>query len=293
MIAVIKKSVCLVLFVMITVSAQAAGISVSQSLDKSEIPFEGEANFQIVLTWDGPQTAYLFTKPLSPDFTGLKVQQYSSSVKSAGSGADEVTTKTYSFTLKPVKSGLGTIEPVTIEYMTWPDSVSGQLVTEPMSIQIATAVPVEPEGKPHGLLLLILLGALVVIAIVSWMIRSRISRRTPAEVVKTPAEMFLDNLAQLRLESGNDVKKFQTGLYKQLVLFLKAQFNVEPSGPAAEDVVAALQVTTMTDAQKEKITNWLVRAEKEKFSPVAVAPGETIRLESEVRDFFEKNMMNK
>ena len=292
MFGVIKKSVCLVLLSLVTVSAQAAGIAVSQSLDKTEIPYEGQAKFEVILTWDGPQSAYLFTQPLSPDFTHLKVQQYSSSVKSTGSGEDEVTTKTYSFTLKPTQSGTGMIDPVTISYLTWPDSVAGQLVTEPMSIQIAAAVPVQPEGKPHGLLLLILLGVLVIIAIASWIIRSRISKRAPSEVIKTPAEIFLENLAQLRLDSGNDVKKFQTGLYKQLVLFLKNRFGIEPSGQAAENVVAALQTTNMTDAQKEKISNWLIRAEKEKFIPVAAAPGETIRLESEVREFFEKNMMN-
>ena len=165
-------------------------------------------------------------------------------------------------------------------------------MTEPMSLQIAAALPVQPDGKPRSTLLLILFGALVVIAIASWVIRSRIAKRAPVEIIKTPAEIFLENLAQLRLDSGNDVKKFQTGLYKQLVLFLKNRFNLEPAGPGAEDIVISLQATSLSDAQKEKISSWLIRAEKEKFSPVAAAPGETIRLESEVREFFEKNMMN-
>lgn len=293
MIGMIRKLVCLVIFSLVSVSAQTAGISVSQSIDKSQIPFEGEANFQIILTWNGPQSAYLFTQPLSPDFTGLRVQQYSSSVKSTGSGEDEVTTKTYSFTLKPTQSGTGTIDPVTINYLTWPDSVAGQLVTEPMTIQMAAAVPVQPEGKPRVWLLALALGTLVVIGAASWIIRSRIRKRAPAEVIKTPAEIFLENLTHLRVDSGNDVKKFQTGLYKQLVLFLRNRYNLEPSGTSADEIITSLQETNLTDAQKEKISDWLIRAEKEKFSPVEAAPGETIRLESEVRDFFEKNMMNK
>jgi len=95
----------------------AEGISVTQSVDRFSIPFEDSVHFEIVLQWDGPQTAYLFPKPLNPTFERLKVRGLTSSISSSGSGEAETTTKKFRYTLIPTASGTGRIEPVTISYL--------------------------------------------------------------------------------------------------------------------------------------------------------------------------------
>ncbi len=270
--------------------AVAAGISVSQTLDRNSIAYEDKAHLEIVLTWSGSQFAYRFDKPLQPTLDKLKVQQFSSTISSSGSGADEVTTKKYAFTLAPTGSGMARIEPITISYVTWPDSVLGSLVTEGMTLNIAAAIPVPKGGKwplPVTLPVLIVIGVVVLGGGTGAVLVIRKRNKRPAEVVKTPAELFLERLAQTRDEAGGDLKRFQTGLYKNLLWYLGLRYSLDFSGQAVEDIVKTIDAVGMPETEKDRICGWLLRADREKFSPATPAPGETIRLETEVREFFE------
>jgi hypothetical protein len=43
----------------------------------------------------------------------------------------------------------------------------------------------------------------------------------------------------------------------------------------------------MVELDRTRFSQWLLNAEQAKFSPVASAPGETMRLETEIRQYFE------
>ena len=266
-------------------AAGADGISVSQSIDRGDIPYEGKVNFEIKLEWSGSQAAYRFSGPLAPTFERLRTQRFSSSVSSTGSGDDEVTTKIFKYTLVPVSAGIGRIDPVTIDYVTWPDSISGQLITEALVVNIAQAVPVEvSEGiRP---VVWIVGGVVLVIVVVGSLIRLRGKR--PVEIVRTPAQVLLGDLPDLKREAGSDLKKFQSGFSKLLTDYLAAQFNIRLVEYTEDEIATALTATGLTPGQKEQITGWLVKAHADKFMPVASSPGDTIRLESEIREFFER-----
>jgi hypothetical protein len=287
----IKRVVCFLFIVGMALSAKAEGISVLQSIDKSEIPFEGEAHFEIVIEWNGPQSAYLFDQPLRPLFDRLRAQGFSSSIASTGSGADEITTKRYSYTLKPTQSGTGRIDPIVIMYLVWPDSIPGQLITEVMTVDIAQPVPVAESTGPGVWGIVIIVVVVGAVGSAAWWYIRWSSSRKRQPVVKSPAEMFLDGLGALKQETDGDLKRFQTGLYKLLHTFLGAKYGVRNAVNSVSDIVEDLNGTGMLDSHRERISGWLVRAEKEKFSPVSAAPGETLRLEAEIREFFERNML--
>ncbi|MFQ6007809.1 MAG: hypothetical protein ACE5K8_02550 [Candidatus Zixiibacteriota bacterium] len=278
------------LFVCAVLTAQAAqadGISVSQSLDRFSIPFEDSVHFEIVLKWNGPQSAYLFTKPLNPTFDRLKARGVTTSVSSTGSGSDEITTKRFSFTLVPTSSGLGSIDPVIISYITWPDSIPGELVTEAMTVQIAELLP-PVEGHGGVSVWVLILVALVVVVSAAFAFVRWKKGRTPKEIEKTPVQQFLEQLTVLKQESESEFKKFQAGLYKLLVEFLTAKYAINPDGAADDEIEKLLEPTDLNEHQKRQISQWLVQARRDKFRPVVAAPGETIRLETEIRRFFEK-----
>lgn len=269
-------------------SGMAQDISISQMLDRAEMAFEDTARYEITLTWPGPQWAYRFDRPLQPDFDRLKVQRLSSSITSSGSGADETTTKVYQFELVPTLAGQGRIYPVTVEYMRWPDSTSGQLTTEAMAVSIAEPMPVAaPEEGGFGwwwlIVVIVVLGGGAGGAIV--FLKRRSVGREPR---RTPRDQFLQDLTTLKQESGTDLKKFQTGLYRCLVAYLSDEFHLELSGSSTVQISDRLRDTSMIESHRNQICEWLERAEREKFSPTASAPGETIRLENEVRRFFER-----
>ncbi len=167
-------------------TAGAQAISLTQSLDKTDIPYEDRATLQIVVSWPGSQTSYIFDKPLQPQLENLKVQQYSSTISSATGSAGEQTTKTFSFALVPTGSGVGRIAPVTVSYYSWPDSVPGQMVTEEMTLHIASPVAKKSSGKagmPLSVWIAGGVGWLLIIGVIGLVI---VKRRKPKEIVKTP-----------------------------------------------------------------------------------------------------------
>ncbi|MDH4155907.1 MAG: hypothetical protein OEW00_01345 [candidate division Zixibacteria bacterium] len=267
-----------------TTVAGADGIIVSQSIDKGDVPFEGKINFEIKLEWSGSQSAYRFSRPLAPTFDRLRTERFSSSVSSTGSAADEVTTKVFKYTLVPVSAGIGRIDPVTIDYVTWPDSVPGQLITEALAVNIASPVKAE-VSEGIGPVVWIAAGVVLVI-VVAGLIRLR--ARRPVEIVQTPAEVLLERLTDLKRQAASDLKEFQSGFSRLLTDYLASQYNVRLVEYTEDEIAIALTATDLTIQQKEQITAWLVKAHADKFMPVASSPGDTIRLESEIRQFFER-----
>lgn len=277
----------LVLATVSTTGIRADGIEVSQSLDRFSIPFEDSVHFDIVLRWDGPQSAYLFTKPLSPSFDRLKVRGFTSSIGSTGSGKDEVTTKRFRYTLIPTSSGAAGIDPVAISYISWPDSIPGELVTEAMTVQIAEPLPPVEEGG-SSTMWIVIISLVAVGGLVAFILMKQFKAKQPKEIEKTPVEQFLDRLTVLKQEAGGDFKKFQAGLYKILEEFLATRYGINLDGTSDDDMDALLEQTNLNDSQKTQIGRWLVQARRDKFRPVVAAPGETVRLETEIRQFFEK-----
>ncbi len=250
------------------------------------MPFEETAEFQIAVSWNGSPTAYRFPRAVRLQTDKLKVTRFSSKVSSIGTGANEVTTKLFKYTLEPTLSGQGIVEPLAIEFVSWPDSAVGELMTDRVTITIAQPVPQVAKTESGDSLLLWGAIALVVIGGAVGVVLF-LRKREPRETAKTPVQLFLEELTALK-DGSSDLKDFQTGLYKNLVSFLNAKYQIDVSGRSTDMIVADLEKTDLSLHAREKISGWLMRAEKEKYSPLVMAPGESLRLESEVRELFEK-----
>lgn len=287
-------SLTAIVFVLAVTSTQ--GIDLSQSLDKTSIPYEDQAILTITVEWPGSQASYIFDRPVQPTLEKLRVQRFATSVSSQVVAGGETTQKTFTFTLVPTGSGLARIEPMTIHYVSWPDSIPGDLTTSAMTLTVAAAKPVNKSSGPFAFLPL--WGWIVVWVAVAtgaglgaW--RFVKAKKSPVPEVKSPVTLVLEGLTQLQAESGSDLKRFQTGLYKLLVNFAQATCGVATSGHSAEEIAEGIKNSSLSEVEKEKITGWILRADREKFSPLPPTPGETIRLESEVRTFFEQMQMKK
>lgn len=273
--------------VVLTGPCLADGISVSQRLDKATVAFEDSASFEIKLQWNGSQAAYRFKQPLETYFDRLRVGGFTSSIASRGSGPNEITTKTYQYTLLPTSAGVGKIDPITISYVIRADSTEGELVTDEMAVRIREPVPVAPEGNGVPLWLVISIIVVAVAVVVGAMV-AHSKRKAAMLPEQSPVEKALAGLASLKGEAGNDMKKFQTGLYSLLIDFIGAKFSIEAEGLDEERLVAALQNCSLSAQRIEKLTGWVIAAERDKFRPVTSAPGDTIRLETEVRELLSQ-----
>lgn len=267
------------------VSAQD-GITVSQSLSHDRIAYEDSVRLDITVAWDGPQSAYFFDRPLQPVLQNLSIRGYSSSIKTTGQPPTETTTKRFSLVLIPNGDGNGLIEPITISYLQWPDSIPGQLLTEGLSVTIATPKPVKSSSSdwPWMTTVIVGVGLVLVAGLVVWYRRRQ---QMPTEDIALPRDAFLSCLSNLQKETGNDLKKFQQGLFTALAHLLQQQFGISPdqsTGGLAQRLTEA--GLSMEDA--ELLTQAYVEADKDRYRPVTAGPGEVIRRAADIRGIIEK-----
>lgn len=265
-------------------NATVLAIGLSQSINKTELKFEDSLIFEIRLEWAGSQFAYLFEGPLNPYFDRLRVGNFSSSINSTGAGDDEKTIKEFSYTLLPTSSGTARIDPIVISFLSLPDSARGQLLTEPVIINVADPVIVE-ESESFSLWLLATGGFFLIggVAVAFILIKSGGKK----EEVFTPVQTALEQLAKVKEDSGTDFKQFQASIYSLLTKFSKENYRIETAGKSEAEIETAFTDTNLDETRKRQIKDWIVTAQKDKFRPAAASVGETVRLENEIRKFLE------
>jgi len=64
------------------------------------------------------------------------------------------------------------------------------------------------------------------------------------------------------------------------------KYSIETSGQTAEVVSGQVEKLEISLNEKEKISVWLIRAEKEKYAPFGGEPGDIIRLISEIENYM-------
>lgn len=259
-------------------------ISLSASLDKSDITYEETVELKLEIKWHGDITSYAFEVIPLPKLENLKVLGTSSAISSSVEENHEFTTRSFKYSLQPTGSGVGTIQPIILQCISMPDSIPGELSTQLMKVTIAEPIPPEVESDV-SVYLYFVLASLMIAAVVIVVLKKK--NKPDVEPVKSPQDQFSDALAQMKSENQSDRKLFFTKLHSALTDFIKSKYNVETSGRTAEIISADLEKLKISPDEKEKISGWLIRAEKEKYAPFSGEPGDIIRLISELENFFK------
>ena len=69
--------------------------------------------------------------------------------------------------------------------------------------------------------------------------------------------------------------------------FMNSEFHISINGQPEEKLAELLKSISLSDQESSGVTGWIIQAEKDKFRPVAASPGDVVRLETELRKFFE------
>lgn len=267
--------------------AMGEAISLSARLDKTEIPFDGTVELSLEIKWQGGIGNYLFELLPLPTTQNLKVLGSATAVSSATESGQEITTRSFRYTLEPTKAGVGVIEPIVLKYVTMPDSIPSQLSSQRFQIMIASPVA-KPVKSNIGKYIWFVIPAVVAIALILyWVIRRR-RNAVPKELPKSPEQIALDELTIIRKDLQFDRKAFFTRLYKLIIMYLENRYQLESAGKSAEAIIAELERFDMSVGDKEKITGWLIAADKEKYAPIGGSPGDILRLSTELESFFGK-----
>jgi len=258
-------------------------ISLSATLDRSDISFEETVELKLEIKWQGDITSYAFELIPLPELENLKVMGTSSAISSGEEDGTEITTRTFRYSLKPTGSGTGTIEPIVLQCVAMPDSIPGQLSTQLMKVNIAKPIPIKKDsGAP---IYLYLMAAFLMIAAVVIVVLKK-KKGPDVEPIKSPEENFSDKLALIKANNQSDRKTFFTKLHSALAEYIKLKYSIETSGQTAEVVSGQVEKLEISLNEKEKISVWLIRAEKEKYAPFGGEPGDIIRLISEIENYM-------
>ncbi|UCD94625.1 MAG: hypothetical protein JSU69_00825 [Candidatus Zixiibacteriota bacterium] len=266
------------------VSAQE--ISLSGGVDKTDIAFEDSLTLAVEIKWIGDITSYSFGLLPLPETENLQVVGTSSAISSSTEQDQDITTRTFKYTLRPTGSGVGVIEPIVLNYVAWPDSIPGELMTQQFKILIAAPVPSEGEGGLSLIVRMILAAFIVLAAAVGLVLWKR--RAPKAEPARTAGEKFLEAFEAVKSEAQSDRKLFFTKLYKLLTSYLSEEYKLDVTGKTAKLILEGLNELDIPMERKEKIAAWLENAEREKFAPGGGSPGDVLRLVTEIESFFEK-----
>lgn len=268
---------------------KADEISLSATLDKNEIAFEGKINLSLEVKWEGDITDYSFGVMPLPETRNLQVAGTRSTISSVDEDGREMTVRAFDYTFKPTQAGTGIIYPIIFDYISWPDSIPGELTSQQFEVAIAPPLP-PPEESDSSLLstvVIVVLATIVVVILVYVFIRLRKARVT-GEPALSVERQFLDELSVIKKESQIDRKVFFTRLYKLLTDYMERKYDLHLSGRMAQNILADLDRLDISGDAKDKIGGWLKQADKEKFAPSAGTPGDIIRLISEMEDYFTK-----
>ena len=75
---------------------------------------------------------------------------------------------------------------------------------------------------------------------------------------------------------------------QQEAAYIQNKFDIKTTGKTAELILSDIDKLEIPADDKEKISAWLSRAEKEKYAPFEGEPGDIIRLITELENFFNK-----
>ncbi len=268
-------------------TASGEEISLSAHLDKTEMPFESTAELSLEVKWQGGIERYAFEILPLPTTHGLKPLGTTSSISSRKENGLDYTTRTFKYTLKPMMAGTGVIEPIVLKYVAMPDSIPGELTSQQFQISIAQPIPREKKlSLPFIIFLLALVLAVSLGA--AYFIVIRMRKKIPKEPVRTPEQIFLEELAVVKKESQSERKLFFTRLYKLLIGYMGKKYGMELTGRATSDILTEIDKAEIPLEAKGQLSQWLSLADKEKYAPSGGAPGDIIRLVTDLENYFMK-----
>ncbi len=281
----VKTVALIVILASSGLTADPESLSLSTSLSADSIAYEDSVSLRVDITWSGPPSAYVFDRPVQPQLTGLRVGPQTSSITSSGSGEEEVTTKTIEYTLLPTTSGIARVDPITISYLRPTDSIPEQLVTDPLTVRVASPAPPPTSGETWGWYWIA--AVVLIVAVVTWRLR-RQRRQVPPDILSTPEHRFLEQLTAVRQEAGDDFKKFQTGLCHILREYLRKRCKCDPDAVEPAEVTRRLSESGLSTGVSQRIAQWYGEAARDKYRPVDAGPGEVVRRDSAIRHVFEQ-----
>jgi len=272
-----------------------AKIELKSSVDRSKIPFNQKLTFAVEASWKGDQNRFSITPVDPPKCENFEILGTSSLNETKIEEGETKSLKIFQFTLKPTQTGVGRIGSIELSYVDNLTQDSSSLSTQPINVQITSAV--EKRGPHYKTILIIVILLVLIYVIYSARRRSRrieITKGREAEE-KLVEEESLEEVTLKKLDIiSEEVQKgrmedFPSDIYKLLTGYLEAKYQIVTSGKTTNDIISSLSNLDLSPERIAVLKDVLSVCDLVKFAGQKMEKEKGEKISIQVRKFLEQN----
>ncbi len=281
-------SFCLVLSIS---GVEAKNIELSAEVSSVAIAFENTDTLTVRLSWQGEPYLYELDAYPTPTLQKLEAAGSATSISSGrNDDGDEITTRIYTYYLKPIDYGTGVIEPIVITAQNRETGESHTLETGRITVEIDKPIPKPTRTRPQDIIIGILLA--VVVLGCGGLIWAVSGPRRREDTEKDTQRPLINELEQIRRETVSEGKQFYSRLYRLLIRYLETEHSLHLAGKTGQEVLEA--IAELDDSEeKVKLTSWIEKCQDVKFQPISPTSEQIESTYIAVISFFEQKATQK
>ena len=285
-----------------SVSAQDSSQVISEStikvyteIEKKQVPLNRTLKFTVRVEWVGDLGRYKISELENPLIENFDIYSTSTADRRMSEGGVAKASKIYEFTLTPKTLGMGYVESVVVKYIDTETGEGHHLITNRLDIEVIDSIP-DPVANgwmkkmlPFFVLVLVIL---VVVCILLWRRKQKISKETEIVEVVPLEEEFLTMLKESIDPNSPDlnVNENFSLLSKILRNYLTQKYEIAAMELTSDELVTSLKNTKLPDDLTNNIKYILQVCDLAKFAGSDGDRNDFNRMYTLVEEIFEKKL---
>lgn len=290
----------IIFFSLSSSGGESGSVSISASLDRDKIPKNQLAQLTVSLKWKGDFDKFSFSDPPKPILDKVKIIGTSASNIRGIENNISYSERRYVYTLKPEEEGIGTIEPISVEFTDQENGSRHTLSTPAITLEITS--PYIPFIKKlfgsaifRVSVFIIFVGTAAGIGLVL-IKKSHIKKEKEAkeEVLVLSAEenalKELDSLSQLRLIG--DHKQYYSRISQILRDYLSNVYQIRTKEVISTDILRELEGRAVEPSILDAVEGIFKTCDMVKFAGSAPSTQEMDQILNRLKTFLQSQKKN-
>ncbi|MDI6786722.1 MAG: hypothetical protein QMD92_08460 [bacterium] len=226
----------------------AYGLTILSNTEKPKISLDENVNFYTEIKWQGQEDEYEIISFESPSCNNLRIANSSSSSKVEGKGNKAFAVKKYTFSLKPVRAGMGYVKPITIKYKKKGEDKIKIFLTEKISIKIIS-------GNRIWVLWMIIIGLIItaLVAIIIYLKKKKGKLEKKEEEGK-PEDIAIKELKEIeKIRTLSMAKEFYDKISSILKNYIESKYDIKTKNIQNDEIVNELKEKKIEEEMIEKV----------------------------------------
>lgn len=228
----------------------AQDISISSNIEKAKVSIDENVNFYTEIKWKGQEDEYEIVSFETPSCSNLEITNSFSSSKVEGEGDKAFTVKKYTFSLKPVKTGTGCVNSITVKYKKKEEDKVRIFLTSKASVKIVSSA-----GERLWMLWIGIIGLLIIVLVVViiYLKKKKEKEKEEKKERKSPEDTADEEIDEaMKLKNLITVVPFYTKISSILKNYIESKFDFKATNMPTNEIVDKLRELNLKEEIIEK-----------------------------------------